>query len=156
MNHIAPLCNRPSKTRPRGFFSPSQSENLAFPVPGEIFLLYPASLWLTWCDFYIPGMYHLCMFEKGKTVTLDEAATWCKIYRPGDVSSENPMGLSQRGVILNWGYEIKQSYDLRILFTRASDLMAAHDPRLWQTLQDFSQNLAIWTSRCMLLEETGN
>ena len=25
--------------------------------------------------------------------------------------------------------------------------MAAHDPRLWETLQDFSQNLAIWTSR---------
>jgi len=43
-----------------------------------------------------------------------------------------------------------------ILVTRASDLMAAHDPRLWETLQDFSQILAIWTSRRMLLEQTGN
>ena len=34
--------------------------------------------------------------------------------------------------------------------------MAAHDPSLWETLQDFSQNLAIWTSRRMLLQETGN
>ena len=41
-----------------------------------------------------------------------------------------------------------------ILVTRASDLMAAHDPRLWETLQAFSQNLAIWTSRRMLLEQT--
>ena len=45
---------------------------------------------------------------------------------------------------------------LHILVTRASDLMAAHDPRLWETLQEFSQNLAIWTSRRMLLEQTGN
>jgi len=43
-----------------------------------------------------------------------------------------------------------------ILVTRASDLMAAHDPRLWETLQEFSQNLAIWTSRRMLVEQTGN
>ena len=43
-----------------------------------------------------------------------------------------------------------------ILVTRASDPMAAHDPRLWETLQEFSQNLAIWTSRRMLLEQTGN
>ena len=41
-----------------------------------------------------------------------------------------------------------------ILVTRASDLMAAHDPRLWETLQEFSQNLAIWTSRRMLVEQT--
>ena len=38
--------------------------------------------------------------------------------------------------------------------TRVSDLMAAHDPKLWETLQEFSQNLAIWSSRRMLLEET--
>ena len=43
-----------------------------------------------------------------------------------------------------------------ILLTRASDLMAAHDPRLWETLQEFSQNLAIWTSWRMLVEQTGN
>ena len=43
-----------------------------------------------------------------------------------------------------------------ILVTRASDRMAAHDPRLWETLQDFSQNLAIWTSRRMLLEQRRN
>ena len=43
-----------------------------------------------------------------------------------------------------------------ILITRASDLMTAHDLRLWETLQEFSQNLAIWRSRCMLLEQTGN
>ena len=34
--------------------------------------------------------------------------------------------------------------------------MAAHDPRLWETLQYFRQNLAIWTSRRMLVEQTGN
>ena len=34
--------------------------------------------------------------------------------------------------------------------------MAAHDPRLWETLQEFSQNLAIWTSQRMLVEQTGN
>ena len=28
--------------------------------------------------------------------------------------------------------------------------------KLWETLQEFSQNLAIWTSRRMLLEQTGN
>ena len=28
--------------------------------------------------------------------------------------------------------------------------------KLWETLQKFSQNLAIWTSRRMLLEQTGN
>ena len=43
-----------------------------------------------------------------------------------------------------------------ILVTRASDLMAALDPRLWETLQEFSQNLAIWTSRRMLVGQTGN
>ena len=34
-------------------------------------------------------------------------------------------------------------WKVSILVTRASDLMAAHDPRLWETLQEFSQNLAI-------------
>ena len=43
-----------------------------------------------------------------------------------------------------------------ILVTRAADLMAAHDPRLWETLQEFGQNLAIWISRRMLVEQTGN
>ena len=43
-----------------------------------------------------------------------------------------------------------------ILVTRALDLMAARDPRIWETLQEFSQNLAIWTSRRMLSEQTGN
>ena len=46
--------------------------------------------------------------------------------------------------------------ETNFLVTRASDLMAAHDPRFWETLQDFSQNLAIWTLRRMLMEETGN
>ena len=27
---------------------------------------------------------------------------------------------------------------------------------LWETLQEFSQNVAVWTSRRMLLEQTGN
>ena len=45
---------------------------------------------------------------------------------------------------------------LPILVTEASDFTAAHDPTLWETLQEFSQNLSIWTSRCMLLEQTGN
>ena len=35
-------------------------------------------------------------------------------------------------------------------------IMAALDPRLWETLQEFSQNLAIWTSRRMLVGQTGN
>ena len=33
--------------------------------------------------------------------------------------------------------------------------MAAHDPSLWETLLEFSQNLAIWTSRHLLVEQTG-
>ena len=39
---------------------------------------------------------------------------------------------------------------------RASNFMAAHDPRLWETLLEFSQNLAIWNSRRMLLEQPEN
>ena len=54
-----------------------------------------------------------------------------------------------------WAHEISGIPD-NILVTRASDLMAARDPRLWETLQEFSQNLAIWTSRRMLLKQTGN
>ena len=34
--------------------------------------------------------------------------------------------------------------------------MAAHDPRPWETMQHFSQNLAIWTLWLLLLEQTGN
>lgn len=34
--------------------------------------------------------------------------------------------------------------------------MAAHDPRLWETMQHFSQNLAIWTLWLLLFEQTGN
>ena len=34
--------------------------------------------------------------------------------------------------------------------------MAAHDPGLLESLQEFSQNLAVWTSRRMLLEQTRN
>ena len=34
--------------------------------------------------------------------------------------------------------------------------MAAHGPRLWETLQEFSQDLVIWTSRPMLLDQIGN
>jgi len=34
-----------------------------------------------------------------------------------------------------------------ILFTRARDLMVAHGPRPGETLWEFSENLAIWTSR---------
>ena len=56
---------------------------------------------------------------------MENLPTWWRFFR-------NPMGLSRRGVILNWGYEMKQSYDPRILVTRESDLMAAHDPRLWE------------------------
>ena len=36
------------------------------------------------------------------------------------------------------------------------DLMTAHDPRLWETLQELSQNLAIWTSLRMLVWQKGN
>ena len=39
---------------------------------------------------------------------------------------------------------------------RASNFVAAHDPRLWETLLELSQNLVIWNSRRMLLEQTGN
>ena len=31
------------------------------------FLIYPTSMWLPRCDCYILSIYHLCMFQKGKT-----------------------------------------------------------------------------------------
>ena len=44
------------KPEPIDFF-PSSSENLASPVPGEIFKFYSANLWLPRSDFYIPSTY---------------------------------------------------------------------------------------------------
>ena len=44
------------KPEPTDFF-PSSSENLASPVPGEIFKFYSANLWLPRSDFYIPSTY---------------------------------------------------------------------------------------------------
>lgn len=61
------------------------------------------------------------------------------------------LGWSKR----RWKSWVK-SLSLLILVTRASDLLAAHDPRLWETMQHFSQNLAIWTLWLPLLEQTGN
>jgi len=50
-------------------FFPSSSENIACPVPGEIFKFYSANLWLPRSNFYIPSIYLLGIFEKGKTAT---------------------------------------------------------------------------------------
>ena len=47
-------------------FFPSVNKNLASSVPGEILNFSQTSLWLLRCDFYIPSIYHLCMFEKAK------------------------------------------------------------------------------------------
>lgn len=47
-------------------------------------------MWLTRCDFNMPSICHLCVFEKGKTTSCQKGATWWKICRPTDVISRKP------------------------------------------------------------------
>ena len=47
------------------------------------FLLLSVQFVASRCDFYVPSIYYLCMFEKGKTATQQKEATWWKICRPG-------------------------------------------------------------------------
>jgi len=86
-------------------------------------------------------------FIKG-TTTIILIITYCSYNHMKIFLS---LGWSKR----RWKSWVK-SLSLLILVNRASDLMAAHDPRLWETMQHFSQNLAIWTLWLLLLQQTGN
>ena len=72
----------PVKPDPEDFF-PSPTEKLVSSI-----FFYPASLWLPRCDFYIPSIFHLCMFEKGKTATWQKGESRWKICRPSVVFSK--------------------------------------------------------------------
>lgn len=116
---ITTLCNRPSETRPSGFFS-SPSQNLVSPAPDEIFDFSRPVYGFPGAALHNQHISFFCVFEKRKTATRQKSANRWKNCRPVNVFFVNPVRIQMPLGLLLRGVTIQSLLDKTAIFEKFS------------------------------------